>query len=134
MPKRVFLRKIDERLYAETKARAAVLGITVSEAVNRALEAWLSNSTPAIPGGTSRRRKIRDVARRIAEGREKGILVLANDGNLYAFFDTLEDALEWLRDLHSRGVLKNSLIKPLGGGEVRYLEVGGGEDELLRKL
>jgi len=134
MAKKVFLRGIDEKLYAEVKARAAILGITVSEAVNRALEAWLR--TPAsevveIGGG---KRRLRKAAERLAGGREEGVLVVANDGELHALFDTVEEALEWLRGLYSRGELRNSLIRPLGRKEVRYLEVGGGGDELLGEL
>ena len=45
-----------------------------------------------------------------------------------------EIALEWLRNLYSKGVLRNSLIKPLGRREIRYLEIGGGGDELLGEL
>lgn len=39
-----------------------------------------------------------------------------------------------LRSLYSRGELRNSLIRPLGRRGVRYLEVGGGGDELLGEL
>ena len=116
MPKTVFLRGIDERLYAEVKARAAILGITVSEAVNIALEAWLKTpASQAIEG--NRKRKLKETAEELAEVREEGVLVVANDGELHAFFDSLEEAVEWLRLLHSRGELRNSLIKPLGRRE-----------------
>ncbi|RLE87869.1 MAG: hypothetical protein DRJ67_03600, partial [Thermoprotei archaeon] len=123
MAKKVFLRGIDEKLYAEVKARAAILGITVSEAVNRALETWLRTPTSDVVGEVSGER-LREAARRLSRGRDRGVLVVANDGELHAWFDSLEEAVEWLRELHRRGVLRNSLIKPLGGERVRYLEVG----------
>jgi len=133
MPKKVLLRGIDERLYAEAKARAAILGITVSEAVNRALEVWLRTPLTEVDKSGNGRR-LREIAGKLAEGRERGVLTVANDGELFAFFDSLEEALEWLRKLYSEGVLKNSLIKPLGRRRVEYLEIGGGGDELLRDL
>ena len=134
MAKKVFLRGIDDKLYAEVKARAAILGITVSEAVNRALEVWLRTPISEIIESSDGKRKLREVAEKLAEGKRRGVLVVANDGELYAFFNTLEEALEWLKSLYSKGVLRNSLIKPLGRREIRYLEIGGGGDELLGEL
>jgi len=130
MAKKVFLRGIDEKLYAEVKARAAILGITVSEAFNRALEVWLRTPASEVVGRGGGRR-LRAIADELARGREEGVLVVANDGELYEFLSNFEEAVEWLRDLHSRGLLRNSLIRPLGKRRIRYLEVGGGVDELL---
>lgn len=133
MPKKVFLRGIDEKLYAEVKARAAILGITVSDAVNIALEAWLKSPAPLAISSNGKRR-LRKAARELAASKEKGVLVVANDGELHAFFDSIEEAVEWLRNLHSKGELRNSLIKPVGRREVEWLEIGGGLDELLGEL
>jgi len=134
VPRKVFLRGIDERLYAEVKARAAILGITVSEAVNRALELWLRTPASHAVEGRGRSRRLVEAAERLAKGREGGVLVVANDGELHAFFDDLEEAVRWLRELYLRGELRNSLIRPLGRRVIRYLEVGGGADELLGEL
>ena len=134
MPKKVFLRGIDERLYAEVKARAAILGITVSEAVNRALEAWLRTPLSEVVESGSEERRLREIAEELAKGGEGGVLAVANDGELYELFDSLEEAVEWLRGLYSEGALRNSLIKPLGKREIKYLEIGGGGDELLGDL
>lgn len=89
MARKVFLRRVDERLYAEVKARAAILGITVSEAVNRALELWLRTPAPGVVEGGGGKRRLREAARRLAEGRGEGVLVVANDGELHAFFVTV---------------------------------------------
>ncbi|MGC8932804.1 MAG: hypothetical protein ACP5LQ_05880 [Candidatus Methanodesulfokora sp.] len=117
MPKSVFLRGIDEDLYAQVKARAALLGITVSEAVNRALEEWL-------------RRTVHQEAPSSPEGK-KGYLVVVNDGKIKRIFETLNEAVSWLQELHSKGLLFRSMIKPLREEHPRFLEVGGGFDELL---
>ncbi len=73
--------------------------------------------------GSDGKRKLRETAEKLAEDKKQGVLVVANDGELYAFFNALEEALEWLRNLYSKGVLRNSLIKPLGRREIRYLEI-----------
>jgi len=134
MAKKVFLRGIDEKLYAEVKARAAILGITVSEAVNRALEMWLRSPTSEVVKERGRKERLREVADKLAKKEKRGVLVVVNDGELHEFFDTMESAIEWLRDLYSRGLLRNSLIKPLGERKVSYLEIGGGVDELFGEL
>ena len=42
MVKKVFLRRVDENLYREAKARASLLGVSVSEVINMALREWLA--------------------------------------------------------------------------------------------
>ncbi|QOJ78991.1 hypothetical protein IG193_00555 [Infirmifilum lucidum] len=124
MGRKVFLRGIDEKVYAEAKARAAQLGITVSEAVNIALKAWLESSHGHCSSGpTSAGHGVGD---------EQGVRyrVVANDGEFEETFDRLEDALAWLRKLYSEGRLRNSYIEPLGAKRARIIEVGMGYDEL----
>lgn len=123
--KGVFVRGVDERLYAEVKARAALLGITVSQAVNQALEMWL-RAPPPIEPAKDARESLRSAANRLAGGRDKGYLVVANDGAVSFLCETLEEAVEKLRSMYEAGLLRNSLIKPLGARRVEFVEVGGG--------
>ncbi|MEM0093372.1 MAG: hypothetical protein QXT33_06765 [Thermofilum sp.] len=125
MAKGVFVRGVDERLYAEVKARAALLGITVSQAVNQALEMWL-RAPPPLEQARGAREPLRSAASRLAAGRGKGYLVVANDGAVSFRCETLEEAVERLRGLYEAGLLKNSLIKPLEARRVEFVEVGGG--------
>lgn len=123
MAKGVFIRGVDERLYAEVKARAALLGITVSEAVNQALELWLRSPPQELPGRASG--ELREAAERMSSRQGKGYLVVANDGELHFICDTLEEAVDRLRALYGSGQLRNSLIRPLGPRKVEFVEVGG---------
>ena len=124
MGKKVFLRGVDEKVYAEAKARAAQLGITVSEAVNIALKAWLESSRGPCSSGPA------GAAYGVGDEQGTKYRVVANNGELEETFDRLEDALAWLRRLYSEGRLSNSYIEPVGPKRARILEVGMGYDEL----
>ena len=91
MARKVFLRGIDEKLYAEVKARAAILGITVSEAVNRALEVWLRTPISEVIESSDGKRKLREVER--LHGEEyRGKYVVVCDGRLVKVCDDEEEA------------------------------------------
>ena len=95
---------------------------------------WLRSPTSEVVKNRGRKERLREVADKLAKKEKRGVLVVVNDGELHEFFDTMESAIEWLRDLYSRGLLRNSLIKPLGERKVSYLEIGGGVDELFGEL
>jgi hypothetical protein len=48
------IRNIDERIYRELKAKAALEGKTVGEALNEAIHAWLAGAHPLSRTGTLR--------------------------------------------------------------------------------
>lgn len=130
--KKVFLRGVDENLYARVKARASLLGITVSEAINLALKAWLSTSFPETRGFSPK-----DYGGAGSGGfkDKKGVLVVVNGGEEERVFEGLDDALKWLRRLYRDGSLRSSTIRFLGLRKPpRFLEIGGGGIEVRREI
>ena len=127
----VFLRNIDEEVYREVKARAALLGITVSEAVNMALREWLRKPVVGVKG---ERDYLRDLAERLAskyyeEGR-KGFLVVVSKREYY-LCSSIEECVVLLRRLYREKKIKRSIIREVKPKSVRFIEVGGGGIEVI---
>ncbi len=131
MGKKVFLRNIDEKLYAALKAKASLLGITASQAINEAIRLWLQ-SPEANPQPIE---EYEEKARKLAnQHRDKqGYLVAINDAKQHYLAATLEEAVQTLRQLHEQGKLKNSIIVPLKP-QKKIIETGGGLLEIHRTL
>ena len=131
MGKKVFLRNIDEKLYAALKAKASLLGITASQAVNEAIRLWLQ-SPEASPQPAE---TLQEKARKLAQQHrgKQGYLVAVNDATQHYFAATLEEAVQILRKLHEQGKLKNSIIVPLKP-QKKIIETGGGLIEIRRTL
>ena len=131
MGKKVFLRNIDEKLYAALKAKASLLGITASQAVNEAIRLWLQ-SPEASPQPAE---KLQEKARKLAQQHrgKQGYLVAVNDATQHYLAATLQEAVRILRKLHEQGKLKNSIIVPLKP-QKKIIETGGGLLEIRRTL
>lgn len=131
MGKKVFLRNIDEKLYAALKAKASLLGITASQAVNEAIRLWLQ-SPEASPQPAE---TLQEKARKLAQQHrgKQGYLVAVNDAAQHYLAATLEEAVQILRKLHEQGKLKNSIIVPLKP-QKKIIETGGGLIEIRRTL
>jgi len=52
----------------------------------------------------------------------KGVLLVINDGEEYFLFETYEEALSKLRDLYSKGKVRNSILKEIPSKK-RFIEV-----------
>lgn len=56
------IRNLDERLYRRLRARAVASGMTVGEAMNEAMRAWVTNIARSTRGDESGATSIRDLA------------------------------------------------------------------------
>ena len=131
MGKKVFLRNIDEKLYAALKAKASLLGITVSQAVNEAIRLWLQSPEASLQPAETLQEKARKLAQQ--HRGKQGYLVAVNDAAQHYLAATLEEAVQILRKLHEQGKLKNSIIVPLKP-QKKIIETGGGLIEIRRTL
>lgn len=131
MGKKVFLRNIDEKLYAALKAKASLLGITASQAVNEAIRLWLQSPEASLQPAETLQEKARKLAQQ--HRGKQGYLVAVNDAAQHYLAATLEEAVQILRKLHEQGKLKNSIIVPLKP-QKKIIETGGGLIEIRRTL
>ena len=69
--KNIFVRGIDESVYREVKARAALLGLTLSDVVNMALKEWLKRPVIIEDSGRDVRRIMDELIKIIQEEVEK---------------------------------------------------------------
>lgn len=131
MGKKVFLRNIDEKLYAALKAKASLLGITASQAVNEAIKLWLQSPGASSQPAETLQEKARKLAQQYCD--KQGYLVAVNDAAQHYLAASLQEAVQILRKLHEQGNLKNSIIVPLKP-QKKIIETGGGLLEIRRTL
>lgn len=127
----VFLRNIDEKVYLEVKARAALLGITVSEAVNMALREWLKKPITKIE---VKKDDLRDLAEKLAnkyyEEEKRGYIVVVSEKEHY-LCDTIEECIDLIKKLYSEKKIKRSIIREIKPKALKFVELGGGGIEII---
>ena len=90
MTTKVLIKNMDEQLYRMLKARAALLGISVSEAIQQAISLWL-NFTEGIGDYNYVVLKTNPEA---IKAHNEGKYVLACDGEYIGAFDSEKEAVE----------------------------------------
>ena len=122
--KNIVVKGVDEEIYRKVKAKASLLGIRVSDAVNMALKAWVEDFF-------DEQEENRRVARAFIEKNKhlKGKYLVVAKGKVMGVYDTLDEAIVVLRKLWNEGVRKAILTEI--GEEKEVLEWGGGSFELI---
>ncbi|WP_222703220.1 ribbon-helix-helix protein, CopG family [Acidianus manzaensis] len=85
----VLIKNMDEELYKQLKAKAALMGITVSEAIQSAIRLWL-NSLESIPNENY---IVMKTDKNAIEAYERGKYVLVCDGKFIGSFDSEEEVI-----------------------------------------
>lgn len=81
---------MDEELYKQLKAKASLLGITVSDAVQIAIKYWLDS----LEGIVNENSLIMKTNEKAIENYEKGKYVLVCDGKYVGSFDSEDEAIQ----------------------------------------
>ena len=126
----IFVRGIDDNVYREVKARAALLGVTLSEVVNMALKEWLKK--PVIIKDSNRDvRRIVDrlVDEYLAKG-VKGYIVVFNRGERHVVCRSLDEAIDSVRKAYVEEKIYSAVIREIKPRPVKFLEIGGGMLEI----
>jgi len=108
---RLVLKRLSEEKIRLLKAEAARRGMSLSEAVEEAIELWARS-----PGGTVGDEAADDAAWEALRERLRrealGKYVVIAEGRLVGVYGSLEEAAEALRKLRRRGVRRALLIRP----------------------
>jgi len=89
MTTKVLIKNMDEQLYRLLKARAALLGISVSEAIQQAISIWLDITDSLSDNNRVALNTHPDAIKAYNDGK----YVLACDGKYVGSFDTEEEAI-----------------------------------------
>jgi hypothetical protein len=89
MTTKVLIKNMDEQLYRLLKTRAAILGISVCEAIQQAISIWL-DVTDSL---SDRNRVVLNTYPEAIKAYNDGKYILACDGEYIGSFDTEEEAI-----------------------------------------
>ncbi|AWR98559.1 hypothetical protein [Metallosphaera hakonensis] len=90
MTTKVLIKNMDEQLYKMLKAKAAILGINVSEAIQQAISLWLNVADSVSDQNYAILKTTPEAIKAFNEGN----YVLACDGKYVGFFEDEKKALE----------------------------------------
>jgi len=117
---RLVLKKVSEEKIRALKAEAARRGITLSQAVEEAIELWLRLSNASIAVDDVVDDAVWEEQRAKLEKEYRGKYVVIAFGRVQGVFDSLEQVAEFLRSLRPRP--RRAIVVRPGvdtGGEVR---------------
>jgi hypothetical protein len=90
MTTKVLIKNMDEQLYRMLKAKAALMGISVSEAIQQAISLWLN----VTEGMNDYNYVVLKTDPRALKAYNEGKYVLACDGEFIGAFDSEKEAVE----------------------------------------
>ncbi|BFH74071.1 hypothetical protein SJAV_20150 [Sulfurisphaera javensis] len=107
----VLIKNMNEELYKELKAKSALLGITVSEAIQIAIRFWLSSLDSLVDENNI----VLKTDKRAIESYEEGKYVLVCDGKFIGGFESEEEVIRIAKNYKKCTISsKNYPINPQG--------------------
>ena len=120
------VKKIDERKLREFKAEAVRRGLTLSQALEEAIELWLSSRQAWTEADANNAAYAREKQRLLRE--HKGSYAVFAHGRLIGIYRTLEEVSAALRSLEERP--RHAVVVKVGEDAPRALEWWGGSISL----
>ena len=117
MVAKIFIRDLDDEIYAKFKAEAAKRGLKLAEAFSLAINAWLGNTPEAKPFDSRMHEKMlneltyRKMKRDFLRLYPSKYVVIAR-GVFQGAFDSLDEAWEWIQHHTEEG--EAALVQKIG--------------------
>ncbi len=108
---RLVLKKLSEEKIRLLKAEAARRGLSLSEAVEEAIELW-ARSPLGVVGDEAADDAAWEAVKERLRREARGKYVVIAGGRVVGVYDSLEEAAEALRELRRRGVRRAVLVRP----------------------
>jgi antitoxin component of RelBE/YafQ-DinJ toxin-antitoxin module len=107
----VVVKGVDEELYRRAKAKAALLGLKIPDAINEALKKWLE-SEEELPNmeETANRRLLESEFPRLMEDYE-GKYVAVAKSRVLGVYDTIEEAFQAIKSIAKEGAHQGYVTK-----------------------